>query len=137
MATRHDDMKKAAVLTGLLAGQSISEVAREHPDVPVGTIKSWAYRMRVEKEPLLVTENRSARIGDLVFDNLEAMLEAQNAILAHVSTDTEWLRKQDASELAVLFGVIGDKAFRILQALPDGTERSEDDLSGVHSEGLA
>lgn len=124
-------------MAALLAGQSVTEVAKEHPDVPIGTIKSWAHRMRVDREPLLVTEDRSSRIGDLVFDNLEAMLRAQNAILEHVSTDKEWLKQQDASDVAVLFGVIGDKAFRILQALPEGEPRPSDDLSGVYPEGSA
>lgn len=133
---RHDDVKKAAVIAALLAGQSITEVATQY-DVPVGTVKSWAHRMRADKESLLVTEDRAAKIGDLVFDNLEAMLKAQNAILTHVSTEKEWLKKQDASDLAVLVGVIADKTFRILDALPEGTERPGNDVSGVHPEGSA
>lgn len=136
MGMRHDDAVKAAVIADLLNGLRISEAAEKH-NLPVGTVKSWAHRMRTDKDSLLVTEDRAERIGDLVFDNLEAMLRTQNAILNHVSTQPQWLERQDASDLAILFGVISDKAFRILEALPEGDARQAADFSGVHSEGLA
>ena len=134
MAAKHDDAVKAAVIADLLSGLRIGDAAKKH-DLPVGTVKSWSARARAEG--LLVTEDRAERIGDLVFDNLEAMLQTQNEILKHVRTEKEWLKRQDASSLAVLFGVISDKAFRILDALPEGAERADSDLSGIHQEGSA
>ena len=58
------------------------------------------------------------RIGALIVDYLEQALETLSA-QARTFADESWLRKQDASELAVLHGVLADKTIRILEALAE------------------
>lgn len=129
----YGDEVKAAVFAALLAGQSVSEVARTY-NIPEGTIKSWRKRNGITQmqrdligDALDATEDATGatvapesatikkQIGDellkLVALNIHA-LQAQ----AEVFTDKEWLKKQDASALAVLNGVGHDKLFRILEA---------------------
>ena len=129
MAT-YDQELIASVVAAVLAGASVSAVAKEYR-IPKGTVSAWVKRKggeqvladRRDAAATVATQKRE-RIGDLIIDNLEAQLEATKTIVAIVQ-DGEWLRSQQASELAVFFGVISDKAFRILEALP-GDE--EDDL---------
>lgn len=123
MAT-YDPELIARVVAAVMAGASVNAVAREYR-IPKGTVSAWVKRRGGEQ---MLTERRDAvataatqkreRIGDLIIDNLEAQLEATKSI-AQVVSDGEWVKKQPASELAILFGVISDKAFRILEALPD------------------
>lgn len=103
---------KAAVLAALLAGQSVSEVARAYK-IPSGTVKSWSAQLDRE-QPVATTKKE--RIGELLVGYLEHTLEALTA-QARVFADPTWLRTQTASELAVLHGVQTDKAIRLLEAM--------------------
>jgi len=116
MARReYSDETKAQVMAALLTGQSVSAVASNYK-IPYSTVGTWAKDAKglVRDSPIQKRE----RIGELVIDNVEAALEATRA-MANVFADTEWLNKQEASQLAVLYGVISDKTYRILEALPD------------------
>ena len=126
----------AKVVAAVLEGQSMSAVAREYR-IPKGTVSSWVKR-NVDLAPISGApegggrelrdpkkENRRERIGDLIIDNLEAQLNATK-MMATAIQDEDWIRKQPASEIAVLFGVISDKTFRILEALPDDEEEEEE-----------
>lgn len=112
---------KAVALAALLNGQSVNVVAEKY-NIPSGTIKSWATRERnaLRGNDSVVTEDQQERIGHLIIDNVEAMLQTTKEML-DVVRDKTWLEKQTASEVAVLFGVISDKTFRLLEALPDGS----------------
>lgn len=118
MATHppHSDETRAAVLSALLAGQSVSEVARQYKVTPQ-TIRVW----RAAAGPPMVSQEKRQDIGELVIDYLRASLTTLTAQQAFFR-DTAWLRKQDAAELAALHGIIADKAFRILAALEDNPE---------------
>lgn len=111
---------KATALAALLSGQATNVVAAKYK-IPAGTLKSWAARERnaLRKDNSVVTGNQRERIGHLIIDNVEAMLETTREML-DVCKDPEWLWEQSASEVAVLFGVIADKTYRLLEALPDG-----------------
>lgn len=114
---------KAAAFAALLAGQSISSVAEQY-NIPRGTVANWASKARhPERHPDSEDARimKRERIGELILDNLEAMLETTKEMV-NVVKDREWLTRYSPSEVAVLFGVISDKTYRILQALPDGTE---------------
>lgn len=126
----------AKVVAAVLEGQSMSAVAREYR-IPKGTVSSWVKR-NVDLAPVSRVadgggrelrdpkkENRREQIGDLIIDNLEAQLNATK-MMATAIQDEDWIRKQPASEIAVLFGVISDKTFRILEALPDDEEEEEE-----------
>lgn len=116
----YDEQTKAAVMAALLDGQSISSVAREYK-IPKGTVSAWKSRgwesVASGGVATIATQKRE-RIGALIIDGLEAKLLAIKA-MADVFAEKDWVRKQPASEIAVLFGVVSDKAFRVLEALPD------------------
>jgi len=65
---------------------------------------------------------QQAELGELIVGYLRENL-ATLASQARDFRDTEWLKKQPASEAAVLHGVLTDKAIRLLEALavePEG-----------------
>lgn len=126
MARReYSDEIKAQVMAALLAGQSVSKTA-ERFEIPKGTVSGWAKRAGagVRGELATVATQKRERIGHLIIDNLEAEMEATKA-MTNVFKDEQWLRKQEASQLAVLFGVIKDKTHRVLQELPDDADQSD------------
>lgn len=120
MATQYSAEVKAQVMAALLMGQRITDAAKEYK-IPESTIKGWAKRLRDEVYPQVVAGDvQRERIGGLILDNVEAMLEATKELM-NVVKDKEWLKKQSASEIAVFFGVVSDKTYRLLEALPDGS----------------
>lgn len=110
--TTYSEDTKAQVMAALLAGQSVSAVARQY-SIPRTTILRW----RDMSEPVAsVTDSKKGELGELIFDYLRKVLNTL-AIQAEQFGDTQWLKKQPASEVAVLHGVLTDKAIRILEAL--------------------
>lgn len=118
----YDEQTKAVVMAALLAGQSVSSVADTYK-IPLGTVKRWSAGAKGQLEP--VRAEKRERIGDLIVDNLEAALETTRAML-DVIKEKEWLRKQPANEIGVLYGIISDKTYRILEALPDEQDEQAD-----------
>jgi len=88
-----------------------------------GTVSGCARRagQGINSELATVATQKRERIGHLIIDNLEAEMEATKA-MTNVFKDEQWLRKQEASQLAVLYGVIKDKTHRVLEALPDDAD---------------
>lgn len=116
MAKRvYSDETKAAVLAALLAGQAVSYVAEQY-SIPEGTVKGWKHREINSQSPSSVVTQKKEEIGGLILALLRSELVTLDSMLASF-TDQDWLRKQTASDVAVLFGVIQDKAFRKLEAL--------------------
>lgn len=105
---RYSSETKAAVLAALMEGQSITKVAKEY-DIPKGTVSSWKKR-----NANIATQKKE--VGELLVKYLETNLEALQA-QAEAFKNTEWLKKQTASDAAVLHGVMTDKAVRLLEAL--------------------
>ena len=122
----HDEQTKAAVMAALLTGQSVYAAARDFK-IPIGTVKRWSADAKERLAP--VRNQKQERIGDLLIDNVEAALETTREIL-NVVKDPKWLRIQEASEIGVLYGIIQDKTFRILEALPDSETGQGDGSSG-------
>lgn len=129
--TQYPDELKAVAMAALLSGQSINVVAKKY-NIPTGTVKSWATRERnaMRGDNTMLDGNQRERIGDLIIDNVEAMLETTKEML-HVVKDKKWLHKQSASEVAVLFGVIADKTYRLLETLPDGSDTPSSGVAEV------
>jgi transposase-like protein len=122
--TDYSDNIKAQALAALIAGQSYTEVARAF-GVPVGTLKSWKSRdvAGVDAGDATSATVKKERIGALLLDYLVSTLETLKAQQV-VFGDAEWLKKQSASEVAILHGVLADKTIRLLEGLAD-TEASE------------
>jgi hypothetical protein len=111
--TPHSDETRAAVLAALLEGQSINHVAETfHLDRK--TVRDWG-RLAGVTSPH-VPQQQAAEIGDLVIRHVRSALLALEA-QARVASDPAWLASQPASDLAVLYGIMADKAHRILAAL--------------------
>lgn len=117
--TRYEPEVKAAVMAELLAGQAVSKVADDY-NIPVGTVKGWKSRGINNSELTVVPTQKKEQIGELLLDLLQDNLVTQRTILQTMQ-DVNYLKSQDASDLAVLFGVISDKAFRMLEAFERGT----------------
>ena len=100
--------QKAAVLSALLEGQALSKVAKDYK-IPYSTVRHWREDQAAGKFA------DKAAVGDLLLEYLATNLETLRK-QADFFGDRDWLRKQDASELAVLHGVMSDKAIRILEA---------------------
>lgn len=126
---QYSDELKATAMAALLSGQSINVVAEKY-NIPRGTISAWATRERnaLRGDPGVLDGEQRERIGGLIIDNAEAMLETTKEMM-DVFKNKKWLERQSASEVAVLFGVIADKTYRLLEALPDAREEPDSDLS--------
>lgn len=120
----HGPAVKAAAVAALLAGQSVSQVAREY-NIPKGTVSNWkaiAAEHGVETEVHSErTQNDAASppgesIGDLLVtllrENIKGLISASKVL-----QDDGWVRQQDASELGVFMGITHDKVVRMLEAM--------------------
>jgi transposase-like protein len=121
MGSEHPEQVKAAVMAALLAGQSLAEVSREYK-VPKSTVCRW------KKEGVPLDGPQKKDVGILLLDYLETNLETLRT-QAEVFRDRDWLLKQSASEVAVLHGVMTDKAVRLLEAL---SKNAPDDRSAAN-----
>ena len=118
----YSEATKAAVMAALLTGQSAAAVAKEYK-LPASTVRNWKREASLDSG---IPASQKERIGHLIIDNLETALETSRTML-RVFANEDWLRKQTASESAVLYGVIQDKVFRVLEALPDGDGERDGD----------
>lgn len=110
MARRnYSEETKAAVMAALISGQGVSQVAREYK-IPKGTVSDWK-RNAIPDDP---TQKKD--IGLLLLGYLETNLETLRA-QAEQFRDRSWLSRQNAADLAVLHGVMTDKAIRLLEAM--------------------
>jgi transposase-like protein len=125
--TDYSDDIKARCLAALLAGQTATQVAATF-GVPVGTLRSWKSRHREGGPVATVAMEKRERIGTLLLEYLEEGLTTLREQVK-VFRDPDWLKKQPASELAVLHGVVADKQIRLLEALAVPDEPSDEGVS--------
>lgn len=107
--TPYSDEVKAAVLAALLQGQSVNQVAKEYK-IAKSTVSRW----KNSDVPIDGTQKKD--IGILLLGYLETNLETLRAQAEHFR-DRSWLSRQNAADLAVLHGVMTDKAIRLLEAM--------------------
>ncbi|KKQ62549.1 MAG: hypothetical protein US85_C0025G0017 [Candidatus Shapirobacteria bacterium GW2011_GWF1_38_23] len=123
--SKYKDETKAAVMAALLTGQSVSSIAREY-DIPKGTVSNW----KRNTGGTIKRTQKTEHIGELLIRYLQSNLEALSA-QAEQFKDKEWLRKQTASDAAVLHGVMTDKAIRLLEALSKTSENVTSDTNTI------
>lgn len=112
----HSDETRSAVLAALLAGQSVTQVAAQY-ELGHATVVAW--RDAAGLGSTVVQPQKRAELGELIGVYLRETLTTLS-VQARFARDEAWLGKQPASEVAVLHGVLTDKAIRILSALePD------------------
>ena len=105
----HSLETRAAVMSCLLQGQGVGELAKEY-NLPTSTISRW------KKE---ATGGVTEDVGELLLAYLQENLTTLRE-QAIVFRDVEWLKGQDASSLGVLHGILTDKAVRLLESLSGG-----------------
>lgn len=107
----------------LLAGQGVNETARalNLPKATVSRIKSEITREKLEQ----VGTAREERLIDLVMDYVSTNLRTLKAQSIEVGR-ANYIKKQSASEIAVLHGVLADKTVRILAAIEPVEEVEEE-----------
>lgn len=119
---QYDESTKAAVMAALLAGQSVEEIAKKYK-VPENTLKSWKSRQGGNSVATVATHKKE-HIGDLLIDYLsEALITLKAQVV--IFRNENWLKTQSAQELAVLHGVVTDKAIRLLEALQSDADEGE------------
>lgn len=111
----YSEETRAAAMAALLAGQSISSVAKEYR-IPKGTVSDWRRKVAAETTGVGADPTQKEQVGDLLLAYLRANLAAL-AAQSKLFADPKWLAGQDASQLAVLHGVMTDKAVRLLEAM--------------------
>jgi hypothetical protein len=110
----------AKVITCLVSGKTIDETAMEL-DISI----TWVRRVRDELPKDFTeqfTQAKTNAIGALIEEGLRAQLLAMNK-LVEVTNDPAWVSSHRATELAILFGVISDKFFRMFLAIERANER--------------
>lgn len=115
------DRVVAKIITCTCAGMTIEQTAAEL-DVPF----NFVVRVRKELSDEFVTQfgqAKSSKITALIEEMLEAQLKAMIKMVG-VTDDEVWLKNQRAPELATFFGVVNDKAIRILAAIERADERA-------------
>ena len=105
---KYSPEQRAAVLSALLEGQALSHVAKEYK-MPYSTVRRWRENQKAGRYA------DQDKVGDLLLQYLQTNLETLRK-QAEFFCDRDWLEKQSASEVAVLHGVMSDKAIRILEA---------------------
>lgn len=121
---RTSDEVRAAIMAALLAGQGVSEIS-ENFDMPQQTVSDL--KRVLENE--FGSFGAKKEISEQILELLGTQLNALKSIAGNVGRP-EYVEKQPASEIAVLYGVISDKAFRIVSAI----RTSEIDTRGTSSE---
>lgn len=115
----YSDEVKAQAMAALLAGQSINAVSRQY-NIPKGTIGSWKDR---DIDNVAKTATQKESLDNLLFDYVQESLKTLKAQVI-IFRDESWIKRQSASELAILHGVITDKAIRLLEASAQANDAS-------------
>ncbi len=104
----------------LMLGASVQEVS-DKLDVPKQSVSRWR-----ELLPAEVGRGGTKKevIEDLFGQYLEKSLRATLAQLEVIS-DPDWIRTQNAADLATLHGVVFDKSVRVFDAARRGAEQRQ------------
>lgn len=110
-------------MAALLEGQSIRQIA-ERFNLSKSVVQNWRGGLTLEQKAQVQSQKRD--FGELLAGYLAANLAALQ-VQAEQFADRAWLAKQDASEAAVLHGVMVDKAVRLLEAAEPSPEPGDDE----------
>lgn len=109
----HSAEVKAAVMSALLTGQGVCEVADSF-GLNESTVRNW--KKKIDKEQLAeVSAKKNEDFEGLLVNYVCTNLRTLSAQSEEVGKP-EYVKKQDAAALATLHGVIADKTIRILSA---------------------
>ena len=120
---KHSDQTRAHALAALLEGQGVSEVARRYK-LPESTVRDIKKSIS-SQEFAEVRAKKQDSLAELIERHLHASLKAATE-LASQASDANWRYKQDADKLGVLYGILTDKAVRILEAAEQAESAEEE-----------
>lgn len=118
----YDARIKAAVLAALLTNPNVSEVARLH-GVSKASVIMWRNTAGLTAMTAVKPEKRD-ELGELIAEYVRVNIAALTA-QAHQFTNTDWLEKQNAHDVAILHGVLFDKCVDLLTRVTRGTDQAE------------
>lgn len=127
-ASKYDDGTRGTALAALLAGNTPRRVAEEH-GIPLNTVKSW--RRRLKRGEIAMLHPKKGNDG-LMHEYIESVLRS---LIAQSSTlqDREWIQRQGAGAVALLYGIVFDRTIRSLELLSSVTGDGSANLRGrVH-----
>ena len=107
---------KARAVAALLLGGRPRVVAREH-GIPESTVTTWRHRLKTGKLRHEKKGGGRSDFGELLMEHLEASLRSLIA-QSEQAADPEWIARQRAGDLAVLFGILFDGTLRTFELLP-------------------
>lgn len=110
----HDPQIKAQVMGALLAGQGVAEVAKQF-GLDKSVVSRWSKKIPLQKLQQIATQKQQ-NFEELILEYVGSAVRALQAQVEEASRP-EYIKKQSASELATLHGIVADKLFRILSAL--------------------
>lgn len=119
-AKNHPASVVAQVLAEMVAGATVAEVSEKYA-IPQQTISGWKALLPPE---LGETRTKRETVEELLSVYLEKILRANIAQL-DVFANADWIQRQRASDLAILQGVLFDKAIRIFDAARRGERERE------------
>ena len=104
---------KQAVIAALLTGQAVGEVAKQY-----GLSEATVSRLRSSLGERLkdIEIQKQESIGELLMGYIRESVITLTA-QAKFFRNESWLRKQSASDIAILHGVACDKQIRLLEAI--------------------
>lgn len=108
----HSPETRAAVISALLAGQGVNDVAATY-GLDSGLVSRWKGTIPA-KELQQVAVEKKERLVDLIQAHLMASLKGATKC-AEQANDDNWLRQQSAENLAVFYGVLSDKSIRLVE----------------------
>ena len=116
MANTYTAEVKAQVIAEWKAGSSLGQLVKAH-GIPKATVQNWVSTH--ERLQLVQVPNTKTEPYDLDKMAVELVDGSRRAILSiyRLAEDIEWLRSQNAADVAVLGGVISDKLYRLLGAI--------------------
>jgi transposase-like protein len=113
---KHDPQLKAVVLAALLAGQGISQVAKQYHIDP-SVVCRW--RAKINPNDLqAVAKEKADEFTELISDAIESILKALKISADFIRSDEgrQWIKENSPSEVATFIGVLTDKGIRFLEA---------------------
>ena len=106
---------KAQVIADWMAGASLGQLVKTY-EVKKPTIQTWVRNRERLAVQVSTPKREPYNLDKLAVDLVDGSGKALVAIF-RLAEDTEWLRQQNAADLAIYAGVISDKLYRLLGAV--------------------
>lgn len=113
---------RAAVLAAVASGQSVNSIAKQY-GISHAAIRRWR---DIALAPPIGAQQKKQAIGEQVYGLLEDSIETLR-VQVRAMRDEEWIKKQSAADLAILHGVLHDKARNVLAAFRPTAEGAGDE----------